>query len=270
LSTSPHLTAPARASPSAVRAAPADLHAQLPSAIAAAVWHADQIGHPVTAVQPTGFAALDAELPGGGWPGHAITELLQPQPAVVEWRLLGPALKAIVATGRTVVLVGPPKHPHLPGLLHTGIDQRHLVWLQAETPAERLWCTEQLVKSGACGAIVAWLPQARQEQIRRLQVCAQASEGLVFLCRPAAAEHEASAAPLRLQVGFGADWELRVHVLKRRGPVHGGLLRLPSVPGGLASVLTPRVKRPSRHVPAREHADVVGSPVVQRQPVATH
>ena len=89
-----------------------------------------------------------------------------------------------VGAGGRVVVVGPPKTPHVPGLHHAGIDEKHLVWIQADTPAERVWCTEQLVKSGACGALVAWLPQARPEQIRRLQVCAQACDGPVERIEP--------------------------------------------------------------------------------------
>ena len=126
------------------------------------------------------------------------------------------------------------------------------VWVQADAPAERLWCTEQLVKGNACGALIAWLPQARPEQIRRLQVCAQTCEGPVFLFRPAAAQHESSAAPLRVMAAFALDWELLVHVLKRRGPMHDGMVRLESVPGGLSAVLTPGLLQPSRLIASRE------------------
>ena len=73
---------------------------------------------------------------------------------------------------------GPARHPHLPGLLHEGLDERKLVWICAEAPSERMWVTEQLIKSNAAGAIVAWLPQARQEQLRRLQVCDDALRDL--------------------------------------------------------------------------------------------
>ena len=31
-----------------------------------------------------------------------------------------------------------------------------------------------------------------------------------------------SAAPLRVQLRFGLDWELRVHLLKGKGPTHEG------------------------------------------------
>ena len=128
------------------------------------------------------------------------------------------------------------------------------MWVRADAPAQRLWTTEQLIKGNSAGAIVAWLPQARAEQIRRLQVCAQACEGPVFLFRPTAAQHEASAASLRVMATFALDWEIQVHVLKRRGPTHEGLVRLRSVPGGLEAVLTPRLQMPSRLIATREGA----------------
>lgn len=52
-----------------------------------------------------------------------------------------------------------------------------------------------------------------------------------------------------MQVSVGVDWELRVHVLKRKGGVHDGVLRLPSIPRGLAPLITPTLAKPSvRHV----------------------
>lgn len=229
----------------------------LPRDIEAALWRGDQIGAPVTAVVPTGFAALDAELPGGGWPCGALTELLQPQPGVAEWRLLGAAVRRVVAAGQTLVVVGPPHAPHLPGLRHCGVDERHLIWIQAERPAERLWVTEQLIRANAAGLLLSWLPQARPEQIRRLQLCAQSCDAPVFLCRQAAAEHEPSAAPLRVQLRLGIDWALHLGILKRRGPAHEGGLVLPSVPGGLDAVLTPRLRQPSRLIAARLSRDAL-------------
>ena len=238
----------------------------------AAIWRGTEFGSLVSDTIVTGWDALDKELPGGGWPCGYLAEVLSPQPSVLEWRLIGPAIRRVVATDRQVVVIGPPKHPHLPGLAHEGLDQRHLVWIQADAPAERLWATEQLIRSNAAGAVIAWLPQARQEQIRRLQISAQACDGLVFLFRPESAQHEASAAPLRLHATYGLDWELRVQVFKRRGPVHAGVVVLPSVPGGLASVLTPRLLRPSLILAPRENTHVVGSPAPRpvAQPLAVH
>lgn len=236
----------------------------MPGEIPPGVWRGSELGSEVSTTLPTGWDELDAQLPGGGWPCHAITELLAPQPGVVEWRVLGGLLRQVVAQDGQVVLVGPPKDPHLPGLVHAGADARHLVWIRADTPAERLWVTEQMIKSNAAGAVVAWLPQARQEQIRRLHVCALACGAPVFLCRPEAARHESSAAPLRAHVSYGLDWELRVDLFKRRGPTLEEPLHLPSIPGGLDSVLTPRLLQPSLLLKRLETSDAVGSPASRR------
>ncbi|RSZ38616.1 translesion DNA synthesis-associated protein ImuA [Variovorax beijingensis] len=251
-------------------------HVVLPHAVESVVWRGDALGTPVTSTVRTGFERLDAELPGGGWPCQSLTEVLQVQPSVLEWRLLAPAMRTLVAQGRQIVVIGPPKAPHLPGLRHLGLDERHLVWIAADKPVERLWATEQLIKANAAGMLVSWLPQARQEQIRRLQVCAQDCDGPVILCRPAAAEHESSAAPLRLHARFGVDWELRIHLLKRKGPPHEGELTIPSVPGGLEAILTPRLRHPSRLIAARQSRELshaVGSPSSRQpagRPAAAH
>lgn len=233
--------------------------------VAEAVWRGDELGHQVVETFSSGWSALDAELPGGGWPCRSVTELLAAQPSVSEWRLLTPALSQVVRAGGQVVVIGPPRHPHLPGLQHMGMDERQFIWIQADAPAERLWTTEQLIKSNAAGAVVAWLPKVRSDQLRRLQVCALACDGPVFLCRPDAARHEASAAPLRVHADLGEDWDLSVRILKRRGPPHEQSLTLTSIPGGLASVLTPRMRR-SASPAHREAPHVVGSPVVAVRP----
>lgn len=225
------------------------------------IWRGSELGRLPAAAQPTGWPLLDRELPGGGWPSQSLVEVLAPQPALVEWRLLSPALRQITAHGGQIAAVAPPRQPHMPGLQQMGLDERRFIWIEAQTPAERLWTTEQLIKARACGAVIAWLPQARAEQIRRLQVCAQSCEGLVFLCRSEAARHESSAAPLRVHAGFGLDWELRLQILKRRGPMMDGTLTLASIPGSLTGVVTPQMLRPSRLFSREMPANAVGRPV---------
>ncbi|MGM9428029.1 translesion DNA synthesis-associated protein ImuA [Hydrogenophaga sp. MI9] len=235
----------------------------LPRAVAEAIWRGDQLGRPVMATLPSGFEALDAALPGGGWPCQGLTEILSTQGGTLEWRLLGPALARVCAAGRSVVLVGPPQPPHLPGLRFEGVTEQQLVWVQAETPAERLWATEQLLKGRSCGALIAWLPKARPEQLRRLQVLAGAGDAPVFLCRPAEEASSASAAPLRLLVRVEADWCLAVEVFKRKGPPLEAPLHLQAMPAALHAILTPRLRQPSRLLPrdpARAPAPVPTAP----------
>ncbi|MFN3809061.1 MAG: translesion DNA synthesis-associated protein ImuA [Roseateles asaccharophilus] len=235
----------------------------LPPELAENVWRGSELSSGRTAIVPTGFSGLDAELPDGGWPCGCLIEVLQAQPSLLEWRLVGPALRGLVSTvdGRSIVVVGPPKRPHLPGLRHLGVDENRLVWIKAEAPSERLWVTEQLVRANAAAAVLTWLPQARPEQLRRLQVLAQGCEGPVFVFRPLAARHDPSPAPLRLLASTLVDWQLQVHILKRRGAAHELPLTLSSIPGGLHHVLTARTLRPSQLIASKEaprHA--VGSP----------
>lgn len=231
--------------------------AQLPGSVAQAVWRGTEVGRASDAVVATGFAALDAQLPGGGWPCNALTELLQPQPALCEWRLLAPALAPLASTGGRILLVAPPKPPHPPGLSKLDIAHDHLVWIAADTPAERLWATEQLIKSNPRGgAILAWLPQARSEQLRRLQVHAQGCDCPVFLFRPESAQRDASPAPLRVMTTLGTDWALHVHILKRRGPRLEDAITLNAIPATLAHFFTPRLLHPSRLLAPPEATNV--------------
>lgn len=222
------------------------------------LWRGNSLGRAAEPVLPSGFAALDAELPGGGWPLKAVTELLTPQAGALEWRLLAPALRgwwagqmptpaatpartrrpraAPRAPLRSLLLINPPHTPHLPGLQGLGLPAPALVWVAAGTPAEALWAAEQAIKSNV--AVLAWLPEARPEQIRRLQVSALASDAPAFLVRPERMQAQSSAAPLRLVVKPGDGWGLDVHLLKRRGPAHEGWLALPALPGAVAPLLT--------------------------------
>jgi protein ImuA len=87
---------------------------ELSPEVAAAIWRGTELGHRDGRVLTTGFPDLDRELPGGGWPCQAVTDVLSPQATVLEWRLLGPALRAVVAAGKQVALISPPTTPHLP------------------------------------------------------------------------------------------------------------------------------------------------------------
>ncbi len=185
----------------------------------AGVWRADQLHQAPQAVLASGHVELDAELPGGGWPLGQLTEVLQLQSGQHEWRLLLPALKRAMAQG-PLVLIGAPLLPHLPALAAAGIPAAQLLRIDARTPAERLWAAEQVLRCRDLGALMAWLPQARPEQLRRLQLASTATQALVFAFRPEAAWHESSPAPLRLTLRTAADeLGLSIELLKRRGPV---------------------------------------------------
>ncbi|HEY4066780.1 MAG TPA: hypothetical protein VGM74_07780, partial [Burkholderiaceae bacterium] len=79
-----------------------------PEALHPALWLGHQLGRHADSALPSGFAALDAQLPGRGWPRRALTELLLPHPGVGEIRLLAASLVAVQQAGRLVMLFDPP------------------------------------------------------------------------------------------------------------------------------------------------------------------
>lgn len=257
--------------PSPVQNADLGVHEPLPATVEAALWRGNELGGPVTPVQSTGFAGLDRVLPGGGWPCGSLTEVLVPQFSVVELRLMVDALRVQTAQGRRVALVGPPHPPHALGLRHHGVDERMLDWIEVDTPRDRQWATEQLIKAGTFGAVIAWLPLIRAEQVRRLQVLSARCKGPTFLCRPENAAREASAAPLRVLARPHTDWQISVQVLKRKGTPLEDVLLLPSVPGGIHNIMTDRLRFPSRLKPVEPRSAVVrpaAAPQHQRPQVA--
>ncbi len=265
------LPAPAGAPPVAFfMAAPETLHP--------AVWRASQLGVGRAAVTPSGFAALDAQLPGGGWPHRVLTELLLLHPGVGEMRLLAPALVARVGEGgaasdvhdaatRCVMLFDPPAALCGWGLRQLGLDARRWLIVQGRAAqgrlvsgrpvqdkpqlsqrlgpgADLLWALEQALRSGHLGAALAWLPAGcRADVLRRLQLAAQAHDGPVFVFRELQARSRPSVAPLRLALAPAGIDALAVRLLKRRGPLLAEPLRL-----ALPPVLGPRQRERARPV----------------------
>lgn len=213
------------------------------------VWRADSLPAGQHAVWPTGFAALDASLPGGGWPCGALTEVLQPTGQHLEWQLvlpaLAPGLEQALRPGGAMrsgwVLVGAPHVPHLRGLQARGLSATQLaalVSVQATEPAQRLWACEHALHSPSVAAVLAWLPFAPPQALRRLQHAAQQHGCLLWVFRPVSAHMQATPAVLRLQASAHTrtGW-LEVAVLKRRGPPLAQPLQLPSPDLGLHAAL---------------------------------
>ncbi len=200
------------------------------------VWRAAELGQVDGGVVPTGHGALDAQLPGGGWPLGAMIEVLQQQAGAHEWALLLPALaRRAGAHSGPVVLVGAPYVPFGPALAAHGLPSEHLLWIDAAAPAVRLWACEQALRCADAAAVLAWLPQARASALRRLHMAAQDGGKLFFVFRHAAMRHESSAASLRLLLS-GVE-AMTVDIFKRRGPPLSAPLVLPARSTRLAALL---------------------------------
>ena len=214
--------ATARAAAPAAGAAPESVHPSL--------WRASQLAHSATRCVDTGFAALSAQLPGGGWPLGTLIDLLVQQHGIGELRLLRPALAALGQ--RPIVLLQPPHAPQALALAALGIDPAQLLWIRAGAGGhggDALWAAEQVLRSGCCGALLLWQAHARGDTLRRLHLAAQSADTLFCLLRPLAAAQDASPAPLRLSLTAAAGG-VDIGFVKRRGPRRDRPLFLPLTP----------------------------------------
>ncbi|MEI7297039.1 translesion DNA synthesis-associated protein ImuA [Paraburkholderia tropica] len=179
------------------------------------LWRASQLGSVGHRTVPSGHAALDAELPGGGWPTGSLTELMQPQPGCGELRLLRPALSRV--SQRPVFVVQPPHRLQPAAFTWWGLDTANVCLLKPGSTADALWAVEQVLRSGTAGGLLFWSTQVRAEALRRLHLAAQRADTLFFLFRPMAAASGTSPAPLRLGLEPSAAG-VNVSFIKRRGP----------------------------------------------------
>ena len=198
-------------------------------------------GAPAGAVVPatrTGFATLDAELPGGGWPVGGLAELLCPTEGIGELQIVLPALAALTGAGHQIAWLAPPYLPYAPALRAAGVRLSGLTVVRAPGRRDALWAAEQALRSGAFRALLLWLPRASYAELRRLAVAAQAGLGFVLAFRPPEAACESSPALLRLALEPGEPPTVpTVRILKRRG--------LPLAAAFPISIDRPAVKNPA-------------------------
>ncbi len=223
-----------------------------------ALWLADQragAAAPATVARPTGFAALDAELPGGGWPAAGLTELLLAAPGSGEVRLLSPWLgRGLDPTGQ-VLCIAPPFMPCAPALHALGWPLERLLLVRPESLADAAWAAEQGLRSGACAAVLWWQGPERAPAatlataLRRLHLAAQEGACPLFALRPATAQAQSSPAPLRLALEPIALGHLALTVFKRRGPAMTQPLQLMLPASGCSAPKTAASAPWDRHGP---------------------
>ena len=203
------------------------------------VWRGNTLASAPLPGLPTGFAELDAELPGGGWPRGGLIELLPARTGVGELALLLPALARLSTDELAwLVCVAPPYSLYAPALEEGGVALARL--LVASAPGrDAAWACERALAADGVGAVVAWLPEASVTALRRLQLAAEASRTLLFVFRPATCAGQSSPAPLRLALE-GEGERLIARLLKRRG-------------GALPAPLPINIRRPLRS-PSLRHA----------------
>lgn len=190
----------------------------------------------------TGHSFLEGHLPDAGWPLDGMVEILQQKPEQHVWQLLVPGLaRAVKEKSGPVVLVGAPREPFGPALAARGLPAERLLCIRTDKASARLWSTEQALRCADVAAVLAWLPQARNPELRRLHMAAQQHQKLFFAFRGLQVRGDSS--PARLRLVLTGTEEMKVHIIKRRGPPMAEPIVLPARNDRLAALLQSRQKR---------------------------
>jgi hypothetical protein len=185
------------------------------------VWRGGELEHVVHPIVGTGHAALDRELPGGGWPMGTLSEVLHDGVGIGEVSLLAGALARAAEGDRLIAWINAPHLPYAPALAQSGLPLDRCLVVRPRNREDALWSAEQAMKSGACGAVLLWLDNRATSGdyawLRRLQMAAEAGRSMAVFFRSTAAESMSSPAHLRVVVAK-RDGMITLRIPKRRGP----------------------------------------------------
>lgn len=170
---------------------------------------------PATSAVASGFPSLDELLPGGGWPGNALTDIVLPRAGIGELRLLLPALARLSRGDRWIAFIAPPYIPYAPALAAAGVDLSRILLVHPRTAAEHLWAIETSLRAGACAAVLGWVDNVMAGHLRRWQLAAEAGGALGVLFQSQNIAH--SPAALRMQLAPAGKSAVELNILKRRG-----------------------------------------------------
>lgn len=201
-------------------------------------------------VLPSGFAPLDALLPGGGFPLGRVVELCG-APASGKTTLALLAVAQATRTGRLAAFVDPSGELYPPAARALGADLSRLLVVRPREPSLAARAAALLARSKAFAAVVADLPRldgpAGPWSRRLLEAAETGRAALVVLCQaPTGLD-----ASVRVSVARDEESELSLVVERNRmgppGRSARGRLPLPEelgAPAGAARlVLLPRDAR---------------------------
>jgi len=183
------------------------------------VWRGGELERAIHPTVPTGHAALDRELPGGGWPMGTLSEVLHDSVGIGEVGFLAGALARAAQGDRLVAWINAPHLPYAPALAQADVPLDRCVVMRPQSGEDALWAAEQTLKSGACGAALLWLGKVKNQYawLRRLQMAAETGRAMAIFFRAAADEALSTPAHLRVVVTREAG-ALKIRIPKRRGP----------------------------------------------------
>ncbi len=169
----------------------------------------------------TGFAQLDAILPGRGWPNKGLVEVITPYWGMGELQLLIPLMRSIVEQGKWILWISPPYLLYAPALVQAGINTEQLLVVKLDTSCkDALWSMEKALQTENCGLVLAWQNWLPRKVLRRLQLAADTGDTLGVLFKNNDSEHSPSSTRLKIEDSWSENAgfnESEVTLIKARG-----------------------------------------------------
>ncbi len=154
-------------------------------------------GHPPLT---SGCPALDQFLPEKGFRRGTLVEWLSADEGTGACTLALLAAREVCQNGGVLVVVDRRRDFCPPAAICFGIEPEQLVVLRAESAADNDWAMDQVLRSPAVAAVLAWPEKIDGRTFRRWQLAVEQGGGLGLLLRPAAARADPSWADVRLLV----------------------------------------------------------------------
>jgi protein ImuA len=148
----------------------------------------------------SGTIALDNMLPERGFRCGTLVEWLSAGEGMGACTLALLAARAACRHGGSLVVLDRRGDFYPPAAVRLGIEPEQLLVVRAENAADHDWAMDQVLRSPATAAVLAWPERLDGRTFRRWQLAGEQSGGLGLLLRPAAARAEPSWADVRLLV----------------------------------------------------------------------
>jgi hypothetical protein len=153
---------------------------------------------------PTGLGSLDAELPWGGLPRGAVSQILGGEPGLGAMSLAlavaGRAARGDDVAGpgwigrggveaesaRPIVVIDPAGDFYPPAAVRFGLNPQRVLVVRPGRVLDAVWAAEQSLRCPAVAAVVARLERLGRVHSRRLQLAAEAGGGVGLVVTPLA------------------------------------------------------------------------------------
>lgn len=180
---------------------------------------------PAGKVISTGYAALDAMLPEGGWPVGGITEIFCADDRRLALPLVWPALARLSQARRWLAMIAPPNTFNGAELQAEGIEPSRLLMIRPHATSNGLWAVEHALRAGTSAAVLSWVNHADRHALQDLRGAALAGNSCGLLFRPDRDSESAGVASLRLRVTGSLQEGLFVELLQQRRRGSGVFIR---------------------------------------------